>query len=86
LVFAIIPRNELLIDSLQRLQEPNIKSVESNLQLYVLLCKTHFNIITNLRQYLSGDFYTYFIEDRRSPKIYIEDQLLFSRTMISFLL
>jgi len=86
MVFTITPLNKLFIDSLQRLQEPNIKSVESNLQLYVLLCKTHFNIITHLRQYLSGDFSTYFFEDRRSSKLYIEDQFLLSRIKIFFLL
>jgi hypothetical protein len=59
----------MLIGSLQRLQNPNLESVETNLQLYVLLCKTHFNIITHLRQYLSGDFSTYFFEDKRSPKL-----------------
>ena len=90
LVFIITPLNKLLIDTLQRLQDPNLQSVETNLQFYVLLCKTHFNIITHLRQYLSGDFSTYFFEDRRSsklrsPKLYIEDQLQLSRTKISSL-
>jgi hypothetical protein len=48
----------LFIESLLRLQEPSKDSVESNLQLYILLRKTHFNIITHLRRYLSSDFST----------------------------
>jgi hypothetical protein len=75
----------VFIERLLRLQEPSIESVEFNLELYVLLRKTHFNIITHLRRYLSSDFSTYFFKDRRSPKLYIEEYLLFSRTKIYFL-